>query len=108
MSDETKTETKPEKPDPKAKAKAGIHVMLKPGHPGGQFRRSVRDDSGKILETILFETGKPLELNDDQFAAVMGDIGNILVYPRMEKGVALPVPDWKATRDDSPQPKKKK
>lgn len=38
------------------------------------FRRSVRDAKGKVVETMIFPRGEPVELNQDQFDAIQADI----------------------------------
>lgn len=41
----------------------------------GPFRRCLRDANGSIRETMEFPPGETVALNDEQFAAVQGDLG---------------------------------
>ena len=68
-------------------------VILKPRWPG-IFRRNVRDEAGEVIERLEFHPHKPVELTDEQFEAVRGDIGNALMIVN-DKGK----PDKKETAD---------
>jgi len=68
-------------------------VMLKPRWPG-TFHRNVRDDAGEVVERLSFVKGKRVELTDEQFEAVRGDIGHALMVVN-EDGK----PDKKETAD---------
>lgn len=61
-------------------------VMLARGG-NGTFRRSVRDDDGKVTRTLTFEPGVPQELSGADLKAVQDDIGKALVLAELdEKG----------------------
>lgn len=53
-------------------------VMLKRDW-GGPFRRSVYDSQGNRVKTLVFNPGEPVELAEDELAAVKSDIGPALV-----------------------------
>ena len=60
-------------------------VKLKANWPG-VFRRSVRDKRGSVVDTLVFgHDGDPVELDDQQFAAVAGDIGHALDLVRIDR-----------------------
>lgn len=81
---------------------AGIAVMLNPAWPGS-FSRNVRDEDGKSISRLTFLKGEPQVLSDEEFAAVMGDIGRALVYSKTAKdGTPIGKPDWEATKADAP------
>lgn len=54
-------------------------VMLKGNWPGN-FRRSVRDEQGKVLKVLEFTPGVPVEVNDEELAAITPDIGVCIVH----------------------------
>ena len=68
-------------------------VMLKPRWPGA-FHRNVRDENGDIIECLVFVNNERVELTDEQFEAVRGDIGHALMIVS-EDGK----PDRKGTAD---------
>jgi hypothetical protein len=87
----------------------GIAVMLSPAWPGS-FGRTVRDAGGKVLKRLVFEKSKPQVLDENEFAAVMPDIGKALVYPALdEAGNPTSKAARKETEDiEEKQPKRKK
>jgi len=68
-------------------------VILKTRWPG-IFRRNVRDEAGEVVERLEFHPNKRVELTDEQFEAVRGDIGHALMVVN-EDGK----PDKKETAD---------
>ena len=76
-----KTAVAPETGDEQATDEQGFtgtYVMLKENW-GSNFRRSVRDEEGNILETVEFTPGVPVELTDEQLAAVERDLDKCLL-----------------------------
>ncbi len=65
--------------------------MLIPGN--ATFRRCVRDEKGAILQTLVFEDGKPVDVEGDDLEAVRKDVGPALCVARDDRDQ----PDWKAT-----------
>lgn len=55
-----------------------MHVMLKKTWPGN-FRRTVRDAEGQPRRVLEFAPGAPVELTEEEAAAVADDIGPALV-----------------------------
>lgn len=61
-------------------------VMLRPSWPGGRFARTVFTKKGKTRR-IDFKHGEPVKLTDDEYLALVGDIGRALFdVERDEKG----------------------
>jgi hypothetical protein len=52
-------------------------VSLIPGDPT-PFRRCIRDEKGDVARKLEFLADQPLELTDEEFAVVQGDIGRTL------------------------------
>ncbi len=79
-------------------------LLLRPEWPTS-FRRAVRDKEGAVMRTILFERGKPLILNAEDYAIVEADIGKAIVPAATdEKGQ----PTAKAARESKSKGKRKK
>lgn len=60
-------------------------VMLKKTWPGG-FRRNVRDVGGKIVRTLEFLPGEPLDVPPEDCTAIAADIGKALSYCELRDG----------------------
>lgn len=68
-------------------------LMLKPRWPGS-FRRSLCDEAGQVVRTLVFEEDKPLIVSDDEFAVLHDDVGKALVYAQRDAdGNAIPKVD---------------
>ncbi len=66
-------------------------VMLKKDWPG-TFRRSIRDDKGKIISTLEFNPGEPVDISYDQLPAIEKDMFHALLPVTVDaKGHIVPI-----------------
>lgn len=87
-----------------------VALVLNPVRPG-TFRRTIRDESGKAVRTAVFEPRIPVILEDDEFIAMVPDVGHAVVYAEIdEKGhpTGKPAKDQGDFEDLKPAKGKKK
>jgi len=86
-----------------------VALVLNPVRPG-TFRRSIRDEAGKVVRTAVFEPRVPVVLEDDEFIAMADDVGHAVVYAEIDgKGepVGRPAKDQGDIAELKPKKRKK-
>lgn len=94
----------------KKSVKAGTRqfVMLKEDWPPAGFRRTVRGADGEVVRVLRFAPGKPVELCEQDFAAVENDIGPALLLVEESTIARRPTSKAQAARTINAAPKIKK
>ena len=80
------------------KVGTGHFVMLKADWPEAGFRRTVRGADGEVVRVLKFTPGEPVELCEQDFAAVENDIGPALLLVDESARTRRPKPKAQAAR----------
>jgi len=61
-----------------------MFLILKGNWPSDSFRRSIRDDKGKIVKTYIFTKDEPVEIEKSHFEVIKQAIGHSLVVAEVD------------------------